>query len=158
MNASFFILLTANSKPRIMHIRTAATSLPTCYMTACNVDALGVQGKRAVGRLTHQIFAGPLTNNRVVVALINTSPNPLSISVRWSQLGLPAWKRMKARDMWKVSMSWGCVFTPFIVSMQWNREVNSGFILQKEDIAAHRTQLEQQVNSHDISLLILTPI
>ena len=65
-------------------------------------DPLGVQGKRVVGRPQYQVFAGPLSGNRVVVALINTSPKPRPITVRWSQLGLPGWKRMKVRDLWKV--------------------------------------------------------
>ena len=51
-----------------------------------------------------QVWVGPLSGNRSVVALVNTGYLPRSISARWSLLGVPRGRRMEVRDLWQVSL------------------------------------------------------
>jgi alpha-galactosidase len=66
---------------------------------AVNQDTLGKQGRRLIRNGTTEIWAKPLSEEAVAVALFNRGTGLARVSVRWSELGLNG--RYKARDLWK---------------------------------------------------------
>eukprot|EP00897_Mesotaenium_endlicherianum_P009092 jgi/Mesen1/8210/ME000442S07489 len=97
---------------------------------AVNQDALGVQGKKVkqtAGSL--EVWAGPLTGDRVVVALVNRGTKTANISAAWSDVGLPSDASVTARDLWQ------------------------GKTLPN----ALQGLLSAIVESHDVALYVLTP-
>ena len=50
-----------------------------------------------------QVWVGPLSGNRTVVALVNMNAPVRTISASWALLGIPPGRKMKVRDLWKVS-------------------------------------------------------
>ncbi|KAK9682682.1 hypothetical protein RND81_10G089000 [Saponaria officinalis] len=71
---------------------------------AVNQDPLGVQG-----RLVHafgpdgcqQVWAGPLTGNRLAVVLWNRCPSAATISAGWDVLGIESSISVSVRDLWE---------------------------------------------------------
>eukprot|EP00270_Netrium_digitus_P000952 TRINITY_DN11078_c0_g1_i2.p1 TRINITY_DN11078_c0_g1~~TRINITY_DN11078_c0_g1_i2.p1 ORF type:complete len:450 (+),score=94.28 TRINITY_DN11078_c0_g1_i2:97-1446(+) len=100
---------------------------------AINQDALGIQGRRLSRNPLEEteVWGGPLTNGRVVVALVNRSPNggSLRVSASWTILGLPLSSPMQVRDVWK--------------HKTWEGDVTGS--------------LSAKVPSHDVALLLLSP-
>ena len=66
---------------------------------AVNQDTLGKQGRRLIRNGTAEIWAKPLSDEAVAVALFNRGASLARVSVRWSELGLNG--RYRARDLWK---------------------------------------------------------
>lgn len=68
-------------------------------------DSLGVQGHRVLksgsGGLL-EVWAGPLSGNRTVVALWNRGVWGATISADLELLGFAAGSELTARDVWKV--------------------------------------------------------
>lgn len=52
-----------------------------------------------------QIWAGPLTENRVAAVLLNRGPIRYSITAQWDDLGIPPKTLVQARDLWQVFIS-----------------------------------------------------
>ena len=65
---------------------------------AVDQDTLGKQGRRLIRNGAAEIWAKPLSEGAVAVALFNRGASLARISVRWSELGLNG--RYKARDLW----------------------------------------------------------
>ncbi|KAL2478884.1 Alpha-galactosidase 2 [Forsythia ovata] len=69
---------------------------------AVNQDKLGIQGKKIKdGDL--QVWAGPLSQNKVVVALWNRGSSEGTITAYWSDIGLNSSTVVNARDLWEHS-------------------------------------------------------
>ena len=66
---------------------------------AVNQDTLGKQGRRLIRNGAAEIWAKPLSDEAVAVALFNRGASLARVSVRWSELGLNG--RYRARDLWK---------------------------------------------------------
>ena len=49
-----------------------------------------------------QIWAGPLSNNRVALVLLNRATVPHSITGNWDDIGIPENSVIEARDVWEV--------------------------------------------------------
>lgn len=52
--------------------------------------------------LTKQVWAGPLSKHRLVVALWNRCSKAATITAKWEVLGLDTKIRMSIRDLWQV--------------------------------------------------------
>jgi len=50
-----------------------------------------------------QVWAGPLSNNKLAVILWNRSSSKAKVTASWSDLGLKPGTLVDARDLWKVS-------------------------------------------------------
>ncbi|XP_010937996.2 alpha-galactosidase 3 isoform X2 [Elaeis guineensis] len=71
---------------------------------AVNQDPLGVQGRKvSVGGKNgcSQVWAGPLSGNRLVVALWNRCSEAVTITAKWETLGLDSTTCVSIRDLWK---------------------------------------------------------
>ncbi|KAL3837811.1 hypothetical protein ACJIZ3_022402 [Penstemon smallii] len=69
-----------------------------------NQDSLGVQGRKVDSygpEGCYQVWAGPLSGDRVVVALWNRCSHPASITAKWSGIGLELSTSVSVRDLWK---------------------------------------------------------
>ncbi|XP_007036954.2 PREDICTED: alpha-galactosidase [Theobroma cacao] len=67
---------------------------------AVNQDKLGVQGKK-VKRDGHlEVWAGPLSDNKVAVVLWNRGSRKANVTALWSDIGLQPTVAVKARDLW----------------------------------------------------------
>ncbi|GLJ35501.1 hypothetical protein SUGI_0713840 [Cryptomeria japonica] len=53
-----------------------------------NQDSLGVQGKKMSKQGDLEVWAGPLSNKRVTVALWNRGNSTASITAKWKDIGL----------------------------------------------------------------------
>ncbi|XP_027110632.2 alpha-galactosidase 3-like isoform X1 [Coffea arabica] len=99
---------------------------------AVNQDSLGVQGRKVYVSGTdgcEQVWAGPLSEQRVVVVLWNRCSKVATITAGWSALGLESSTPVSVRDLWK-----------------------------HEVVADNRVaSLSAQVEAHACEMLILTP-
>lgn len=99
---------------------------------AVNQDPLGVQGRKvsvAENEGCSQVWAGPLSGNRFVVALWNRCSASVTITAKWEVLGLDTTISFFVRDLW-----------------------------EHENFAESRVgALESQVDAHDCKMYILTP-
>ncbi|OVA17264.1 Glycoside hydrolase [Macleaya cordata] len=71
---------------------------------AVNQDRLGVQGRKVSVEGTdncRQVWAGPLSGKRLVVALWNRCSETVTITVKWEALGLDTRSSFSVRDLWK---------------------------------------------------------
>ncbi|CAI9767576.1 unnamed protein product [Fraxinus pennsylvanica] len=71
---------------------------------AVNQDRLGVQGRKVhvYGHDNcYQVWAGPLSGNRLTVALWNRCSKPSTITAKWDALGLDSSTSVSVRDLWK---------------------------------------------------------
>ncbi|EOY21457.1 Alpha-galactosidase 2 isoform 3 [Theobroma cacao] len=65
-----------------------------------STDKLGVQGKK-VKRDGHlEVWAGPLSDNKVAVVLWNRGSRNANVTALWSDIGLQPTVAVKARDLW----------------------------------------------------------
>ncbi|RDY07029.1 Alpha-galactosidase 3 [Mucuna pruriens] len=103
---------------------------------AINQDSLGVQGRKVQATGIDgckQVWAGPLSGNRLVVALWNRCSNVATITASWEAVGLESGIHVSVRDLWQHKVVTGdavssfsarvdihdCqlyIFTPFTVS------------------------------------------
>ncbi|CAI5466687.1 unnamed protein product [Closterium sp. Yama58-4] len=99
---------------------------------AVNQDSLGVQARKV--QLSHnslvEVWAGPLSEGRQVVALVNRGARSENVTVGWKTVGLNAVQQMYARDLWEKST------------------LNSLF----------SGELSARVASHDVQLFVLKPV
>ncbi|KAL8171439.1 hypothetical protein V2J09_023243 [Rumex salicifolius] len=71
---------------------------------AVNQDPLGVQGRKVHVSGRHgcqQIWAGPLSGNRLVVGLWNKCSSATTIVAKWDVIGLHPFITVSVRDLWK---------------------------------------------------------
>ncbi|GLJ14357.1 hypothetical protein SUGI_0231940 [Cryptomeria japonica] len=71
---------------------------------AINQDTLGIQGRKVFidGKDgCRQVWAGPLSEERLVVAFWNRCTEPTTIEVTWDAIGLEANVAVTVRDLWK---------------------------------------------------------
>ncbi|KAB2063061.1 hypothetical protein ES319_A10G191800v1 [Gossypium barbadense] len=69
-----------------------------------NQDSLGVQGRKVYvsGEANClQVWAGPLSGNRLVVAFWNRCSKAATITARWDVLGLESSTHVSIRDLWQ---------------------------------------------------------
>ncbi|KAF8397024.1 hypothetical protein HHK36_018662 [Tetracentron sinense] len=99
---------------------------------AVNQDSLGVQGRKVSVAGTDecsQVWAGPLSGNRLVVALWNRCSKTVTVTAKWEALGLDPTTSVSVRDLWK------------------HKDVSG-------DVVA---LFSAQVESHDCMMYIFTP-
>ncbi|KAH9702822.1 alpha-galactosidase 3 [Citrus sinensis] len=71
---------------------------------AVNQDPLGVQGRKVYVSGTDnclQVWVGPLSGHRLVVALWNRCPKAETITAQWDALGLESSTKVSVRDLWQ---------------------------------------------------------
>ncbi|XP_057842649.1 alpha-galactosidase [Cryptomeria japonica] len=95
-----------------------------------NQDSLGVQGKKVSKQGDLEVWAGPLSNKRVTVALWNRGNSTASITAKWKDIGLSSKTVVQARDLWAHS------YLP----------------------TSLKGSLTSSVDSHVVKMYILTPI
>ncbi|XP_010274959.1 PREDICTED: alpha-galactosidase [Nelumbo nucifera] len=66
-----------------------------------NQDKLGVQGKKVKKDGELEVWAGPLSGNRVAVILWNRGPIKAELTVFWSDIGLSSSTIVDVRNLWK---------------------------------------------------------
>ncbi|RZC71569.1 hypothetical protein C5167_034789 [Papaver somniferum] len=79
-----------------------------------NQDLLGKQAKKVRMQGQRMIWAGPLSDNKVVVLFVNQSPRPTSMTAHWDDIGIPNNTVVEARDLWKVHIL-SSFFTVFLL-------------------------------------------
>ncbi|KAL3724970.1 hypothetical protein ACJRO7_030047 [Eucalyptus globulus] len=67
---------------------------------AVNQDGLGVQGKKVKSDGNLEVWAGPLSTNKVAVVLWNRGSSRATVTASWSDIGLNSTTVVKARDLW----------------------------------------------------------
>ncbi|KAM5553509.1 alpha-galactosidase-like [Rosa sericea] len=70
---------------------------------AVNQDKLGAQGKQVTSGTDLQVWAGPLSDNRVALVLWNRGPSKATVTAHWSDIGLEPTTVVKPRDLWEHS-------------------------------------------------------
>lgn len=75
--------------------------LSNSEVIAINQDSLGVQGKKVNKQGDLEVWAGPLSNNRVVVLLWNRSDSRASIVAKWEDIGLNPSAVVRVRNLWR---------------------------------------------------------
>lgn len=101
-------------------------------VVAVNQDRLGVQGRKIHVTGTEgclQVWAGPLSGSRLVVALWNRCTKAATITVKWETLGIEPRTTVSVRDLWK------------------HKDVS-------DDVVA---SFSARVDSHDCEMYIFTP-
>jgi alpha-galactosidase len=68
---------------------------------AVNQDSLGIQAKKVRMEGNSEIWAGPLSSNRVALVLLNRATVPHSITGNWDDIGIPENSVIEARDVWE---------------------------------------------------------
>ncbi|XVF01695.1 hypothetical protein REPUB_Repub04eG0110700 [Reevesia pubescens] len=67
---------------------------------AVNQDKLGVQGKKVSKIGDQEVWAGPLSENRVAVILLNRGFSSATVTAKWDDIGLNSSTVVDARDLW----------------------------------------------------------
>ncbi|KAK7269015.1 hypothetical protein RIF29_21730 [Crotalaria pallida] len=70
---------------------------------AVNQDKLGIQGKKVKSNNDLEVWAGPLSGNKIAVVLWNRSSSNATVTASWSDLGLEPGTTVDARDLWEHS-------------------------------------------------------
>lgn len=95
-------------------------------------DPLGVQGRKIQANGEddcQQVWSGPLTGDRMVVALWNRCSKRATITATWDMIGLESTVSVSVRDLW-----------------------------QHKDVTDNASvSFETQVEAHDCHMYILTP-
>ncbi|XP_022763867.1 alpha-galactosidase 1-like [Durio zibethinus] len=68
---------------------------------AVNQDPYGIQAKKVRMQGDEEIWAGPLSGNRIAVVLLNRGPVRYSITALWEDLGLAPNSAVEARNLWE---------------------------------------------------------
>ncbi|AEE79507.1 Melibiase family protein [Arabidopsis thaliana] len=99
---------------------------------AVNQDPLGVQGRKIQANGENdcqQVWSGPLSGDRMVVALWNRCSEPATITASWDMIGLESTISVSVRDLW-----------------------------QHKDVTENTSgSFEAQVDAHDCHMYVLTP-
>uniref|UniRef100_A0A1J3GUB1 Alpha-galactosidase n=1 Tax=Noccaea caerulescens TaxID=107243 RepID=A0A1J3GUB1_NOCCA len=99
---------------------------------AVNQDPLGVQGRKIQvngGDDCQQVWSGPLSSDRMVVALWNRCSEPATVTASWDMIGLESSLSVSVRDLW-----------------------------QHKDVTDYASvSFEAQVDAHDCHMYVLTP-
>ncbi|PWZ41626.1 Phytoene dehydrogenase, chloroplastic/chromoplastic [Zea mays] len=69
-----------------------------------NQDPLGVQGRKILGQEKYgcrEVWAGPLSGNRLVVALWNRCSDTANVTMKLPAVGLDGYAAYSVRDLWK---------------------------------------------------------
>ncbi|KAJ8759336.1 hypothetical protein K2173_006856 [Erythroxylum novogranatense] len=74
--------------------------LSNTEVIAVNQDKLGVQGKKVKKDEDLEVWAGPLTNNRVAVVLWNRGTSQATITASWCDIGLNSSTVVDVQDLW----------------------------------------------------------
>lgn len=69
-------------------------------VVAVNQDKLGVQGKKVKNNGDLEVWAGPLSNNKIAVVLWNRGSSRATVTAYWSDIGLDPTTTVNARDLW----------------------------------------------------------
>ncbi|XP_031268333.1 alpha-galactosidase-like [Pistacia vera] len=93
-----------------------------------NQDKLGIQGKKVKKTGDLEVWAGPLSGNRIAVILWNRGSSKATITADWSDIGLKSSAVVDARDLWAHSTTHSV-----------------------------KNKLEASVESHACKMYILTP-
>ncbi|PHT54097.1 Alpha-galactosidase 1 [Capsicum baccatum] len=64
-------------------------------------DELGVQGKKVSMEGDIEVWAGPPSDNRLAIVLLNRSPQRYEITENWDDIGIPPNSIVMARDLWE---------------------------------------------------------
>ncbi|KAK3010804.1 hypothetical protein RJ639_012743 [Escallonia herrerae] len=75
--------------------------LANTEVIAVNQDPLGVQAKKVRMEGDLEVWAGPLSDYRVAVLLVNRGPRRTSIAAHWDDIGIPPKSVVMARDVWE---------------------------------------------------------
>uniref|UniRef100_A0A6N2MAS4 alpha-galactosidase n=1 Tax=Salix viminalis TaxID=40686 RepID=A0A6N2MAS4_SALVM len=67
-----------------------------------NQDKLGVQGKKAKNNGDLEVWAGPLSNEKVAVVLWKRCSSRATVTAYWPDIGLESTTTVSARDLWAV--------------------------------------------------------
>ncbi|KAM4112789.1 hypothetical protein ACJW30_05G167300 [Castanea mollissima] len=67
---------------------------------AVNQDKLGVQGKKVKKDGNLEVWAGPLSDNKVAIILWNRGSSKATVTAYWSDIGLKPETVVSARDLW----------------------------------------------------------
>ncbi|KAJ7970117.1 Alpha-galactosidase [Quillaja saponaria] len=87
---------------------TTLELLSNSEVIAVNQDRLGVQGKKVKwGDDGLEVWAGPLSGNRIAVVLWNRSSSKATITANWPHIGLTSNNVVDARDLWAHSTQFG---------------------------------------------------
>ncbi|XP_045814373.1 alpha-galactosidase [Trifolium pratense] len=70
---------------------------------AVNQDRLGVQGKKVKSNNDLEVWAGPLSENKVALILWNRSSSKATVTASWCDIGLKPEAIVDARDLWEHS-------------------------------------------------------
>ncbi|KAH9289902.1 hypothetical protein KI387_034019, partial [Taxus chinensis] len=65
-----------------------------------NQDSLGTQGKKVSKEGDLEVWAGPLSNERIVLILWNRSSKKDFVTAKWEDIGLSHEISVQARDLW----------------------------------------------------------
>lgn len=68
---------------------------------AVNQDKLGVQAKKVRMEGDLEVWAGPLSDYRVAVILLNRGPGRTALTAYWDDIGIPPKSTVIARDLWE---------------------------------------------------------
>eukprot|EP01018_Ginkgo_biloba_P033907 Gb_08853 [translate_table: standard] len=68
---------------------------------AVNQDPLGIQGQKVSKHDDLEVWAGPLSNQRVVVILWNRSSSRATITAKWEHIGLHPSVEVRVRNLWR---------------------------------------------------------
>jgi alpha-galactosidase len=71
---------------------------------AVNQDKLGTQGKKVKAQGNLEVWAGPLSGNRIALVLWNRSSSKALITAYWSDIGLNQTTVVNANDLWTHSV------------------------------------------------------
>ncbi|MED6119973.1 hypothetical protein PIB30_016774, partial [Stylosanthes scabra] len=82
---------------------TTKELLSNSEVIAVNQDKLGVQGKKVKSNNGLEVWAGPLSGNKVAVILWNRSSSKAKVTASWSDLGIKSATSVDARDLWEHS-------------------------------------------------------
>ncbi|WMV33711.1 hypothetical protein MTR67_027096 [Solanum verrucosum] len=120
---------------------------------AVDQDPLGVQGRRVYASGPdgcQQVWAGPLSRNRLAMVLWNRCSKAATITANWSAIGLEPSISVSMRDLWK--------HTGFIIPKAYSDRISYVEILQHEVVSENTVgSFSARVNAHGCEMYILTP-
>ncbi|PNX92633.1 alpha-galactosidase 2, partial [Trifolium pratense] len=79
---------------------TTKELLSNSEVIAVNQDKLGVQGKKVKSNDDLEVWASPLSGNRLAVVLWNRSSSKAMVTAAWSDLDLEPGTSVDVRDLW----------------------------------------------------------
>ncbi|KAK9665972.1 hypothetical protein RND81_14G150300 [Saponaria officinalis] len=74
---------------------------------AVNQDVVGVQGKKVKKNGDLEVWAGPLSINRIAVVMWNKGPSSAKITVDMQDLNIPPETSVDIRDLWTIIVACG---------------------------------------------------